>query len=106
MKYFKDEINGCVFAFESDGSQDEFIPENLVEMTPEEIKSHVNPKATKEDVDLARLQGYSNPVTGSDRLFSEAIRMQLMGEPGHEDVRERAIERFKEIQAENPWPEE
>lgn len=106
MRYFKDDISGCVFAFEADGSQDEFIPENLVEMTPEEVLEHLNPKPTEEDVDLARLRGYSNPVTGSDRLFSEAIRMQLMGEHGYEDVRERAIERFKEIQSENPWPKE
>jgi hypothetical protein len=46
MKYFKNEETGEVFAYETDGSQDEFIPEDLVQMTQEEVDLHLNPELT------------------------------------------------------------
>ena len=42
MKYFKK--NGEVFAFESDGSQDELITEDFVKMTKKEVDRHLNPE--------------------------------------------------------------
>lgn len=42
MKYFKD-TNNQVYAYEADGSQDAFIPTNLVAMTPEEVQAHLTP---------------------------------------------------------------
>ncbi|KAF1012288.1 MAG: hypothetical protein GAK29_04873 [Acinetobacter bereziniae] len=42
MKYFKK--NGEVFAFESDGSQDELISEDFVKMTKNEVDRHLNPE--------------------------------------------------------------
>ena len=41
MKYYKK--NNEVFAFESDGSQDEYITEDMVLMTTKEIDQHINP---------------------------------------------------------------
>lgn len=64
------------------------------------------PELLQGDVRVARLLAYANPVTGSDRLFSEAARMQLMGESGWAEVRSQAKERFLEIQSSNPWPTE
>ena len=40
------------------------------------------PKLTREDVERLRLAAYAEPVLGSDRYFSEANRMQVMGEIG------------------------
>lgn len=54
--------------------------------------------------DTARKRAYADPLTGSDRLFSEALRMELMGEDGFEDKREQAIARYNEIQNQFPWP--
>ena len=42
MKYYK--INGEVFAFESDGSQDDFIKPEMSSMTPDEVDRHINPE--------------------------------------------------------------
>lgn len=56
------------------------------------------------DIERYRLRSYADPLTGSDRLFSESLRMQIMGESGHEEVRARAIARFGEIQTQYPWP--
>lgn len=42
MKYFKDGA-GTVYAFESDGSQDDFIPAGLILMTQAEVGEHLNP---------------------------------------------------------------
>ncbi len=41
MKYFRNPQSGEVFAFEADGSQDEFIPSELIPMTPAEIEAHL-----------------------------------------------------------------
>lgn len=64
------------------------------------------PPMSRDEVDAARLREYSNPITGSDRLFAEASRMDIMGEPDFEAVRASAIARYQEIQAANPWPDQ
>ena len=41
MKYFK--LNQDVYAFESDGSQDDYIQEGMIQMSSDEIDRHINP---------------------------------------------------------------
>lgn len=55
-------------------------------------------------VEALRLHAYSDPLTGSDRFFAEAQRMQAMGESDWESVRAAGITRFEEIQRQYPWP--
>lgn len=59
---------------------------------------------TTEEVESLRKAAYANEFTGSDRLFAEAQRMQVMSEAGWESVRDAAIARFEEIKFEYPWP--
>ena len=56
MKYLRDPNSGEVFAFNADGSEDGFIPEDLVAMTAEEVEAHLNPAIvlTGTDVDAER----------------------------------------------------
>lgn len=61
-------------------------------------------KATAADIESGRLKAYSDPITGSDRLFSEASRMKIMNEAGYEAVLEKAMSRYAEIQSQYPWP--
>lgn len=70
------------------------------------IGAYVAPVVTREEVDGARKAAYSDSFTGSDRLFAEAQRMQLMGETGWEAVRDQAVARFEEIKSQHPWPAE
>lgn len=49
MKYFKD-VTGTVYAYEVDGSQDEWIKPDLVLMTPAEVDAHHNPPQTREQL--------------------------------------------------------
>ena len=42
MKYYK--LNNEVFAFEADGSQDDYIIEQMQLMTAEEVDKHINPE--------------------------------------------------------------
>lgn len=51
MKYFKDAA-GVVYAFEADGSQDDFIPAGLTPMTGGEIEEHLNPVVIPAAVDV------------------------------------------------------
>lgn len=55
MKYFKDAA-GTVYAFEADGSQDEFIPAGLTQLTDAEVEAHLNPviPLTATDIDAER----------------------------------------------------
>lgn len=41
MKYYK--LNNEVYAFESDGSQDEYITKHMTKMSDDEIDRHINP---------------------------------------------------------------
>lgn len=70
------------------------------------VGAYVEPVITREDVESARKAAYSDSFTGSDRLFAEAQRMQLMGEAGWEVVRDQAIASFEEIKTHHPWPAE
>ena len=42
MKYYK--LNNVVYAFEIDGSQDDYITDDMVMMTAEEVDRHINPE--------------------------------------------------------------
>ena len=59
---------------------------------------------SRADVEVQRLRAYADPLLGSDRFFSEASRMQIMGDGDWESVRNQGISRYNEIQAELPWP--
>jgi len=50
MKYYKK--GSEVFAFEDDGSQDEYIVEDMIRMTPSEVDKHLNPKKYMTDEQL------------------------------------------------------
>ena len=50
MKYYKKDND--VFAFESDGSQDDYITEDMVMMTDLEVDKHLNPKKYMSDEQL------------------------------------------------------
>ncbi|MEG2707484.1 MAG: hypothetical protein RR959_09095 [Erysipelotrichaceae bacterium] len=41
MKYFK--LNKEVYAFELDGSQDDYIQDGMIQMSSEEVDRHINP---------------------------------------------------------------
>ncbi|MGP5893650.1 hypothetical protein ACTXY8_22690 [Pseudomonas aeruginosa] len=108
MKYFKSE-NGEVYAYEADGSQDEYIKPGLVSMTEAEVQAHLNPpipSLTREQIEALRLRAYADPLTGSDRYFVEASRLQEIGAAQEEiDVAKAAgANRYAEIQNAYPWP--
>lgn len=51
------------------------------------------------ELERRRKLAYADPVNGSDRLFTQAARMQAMGVAGWEDVRDQGIARYAEIKA-------
>ena len=53
MKYFI--LNGEVFAFEADGSQDDYITEHMVKMSDDEVDRHVNPEKYLNDEEKVQL---------------------------------------------------
>ena len=53
MKYYK--LNNEVYAFDANGSQDEYITEDMVKMTDDEVDRHVNPEKYLSDIEKAQL---------------------------------------------------
>lgn len=109
MKYYRDQKTGEVFAYEADGSQDEYIKPNLSPMTDAEVQAHLNPPPlapTREQIEAQRLRAYADQLTGSDRYFAEAARLQAMGAAQEEiDAANAAgANRYAEIQNAYPWP--
>lgn len=108
MIFYKN-TNGEVFAYETKQEREQYGASDLVRMTEAEVDAHLNHAPippTKDQVDAMRLQAYAHPVTGSDRHFAEAVRLQAMAAPQAEiDAAKAAgVARYEAIQAEYPWP--
>ena len=109
MTYFKDKNTNEVYDYDQEQIDGGWVKEGLVPMTDEEVSAHVAPlpiPLTKDQVEAMRLQAYAHPVTGSDRHFAEAVRLQAMAAPQAEiDAAKAAgVARYEAIQAEYPWP--
>ena len=109
MKYYRDPNTSEVFAYEANGSQDGYINPVLIRMTAAEVQSHLNPSSpapTREQIEARRLHAYADPLTGSDRYFAEAVRLQAMGADQAEidAVNAAGAARYAEIQGTYPWP--
>jgi len=63
MKYYKNTITNEVFAFELDGSQDNLIISDMVQMTQAEIDAHINPPKTPAQLAQEAKQAKINQVT-------------------------------------------
>lgn len=60
MKYYK--LNDTVYAFELDGSQDDYITEEMQLMTEEEVDKHINPEKYLSDIEKAQLKRERMPT--------------------------------------------
>ena len=60
MKYYK--LNQEVYAFESDGSQDEYISKNMVKMSEDEVDRHTNPEKYLSDIEKVQLNHERMPT--------------------------------------------
>lgn len=76
MKYFKNE-NNQVFAFESDGSQDDFIPSNLIAITDAEADEIRNPPKS-----IAELK--QNQRLEINGVFEQSMQQITNGSPSNE----------------------
>ena len=107
MNYYKDS-DGNVYAYDDEQVSAGLAGDKAL-MTQEEVEAHVNPPIpplTREQVEALRLTAYANPVTGSDRYFAEAARMNAMGEAGADVVTATGVARYEAIQTEYLWPVE
>lgn len=107
MNYYKDK-SGAVWAYD-DEQVAMGLADDKTSMTPDEVYAHENPAPiplTVEQVEALRLTAYADPVTGSDRYFAEAARMNAMGEAGADAVTAAGVARYEAIQSEYPWPAE
>ena len=69
MKYYLDPVFG-VRAFESDGSQDFLITENMRAMTPDEVDAHLNPPTTYKKALESLNALYQSDVAGFNNAFA------------------------------------
>ena len=60
MKYYK--LNNEVYAFEANGSQDDYITEDMVKMTEDEVDRHANPEKYLSDIEKAQLNRERMPT--------------------------------------------
>lgn len=64
-------------------------------------------EAAIQAVETQRLAAYANPITGSDRHFAEAVRLDAMGDTdGAETARSVGLARYDEIRSQYPWPDD
>lgn len=70
MKYYFNEQNNRIYAYEDDGSQDNIIPSTYVPATPEQISAIINPPVSPNDA--IKLQILEIEKTITVRRLSEA----------------------------------
>ena len=80
MKYYK--LNNEVYAFESDGSQDDYIKEGMILMTEEEVDRHVYPEKyyTEEQKYAIKIASFPtlSPAQFELRLLKAGLRQQVL----------------------------
>ena len=79
MKYFKNNLHE-VFAYESDGSQDAFIEDNLIEITEKEVLKITNPQLSKTQlIGIANSQKGHLLIEASDKMapYQDAIDLGI-----------------------------
>lgn len=60
---------------------------------------------TREQIESVRRVAYADPISGSDRHFAEAVRLEAMGDSiKAESARMLGIVRYQEIKEQYPWP--
>lgn len=109
MKHFRNRVTGVVYGFEDDGSQDDCITLEMDEMTGQEVYDHLHQSKTmtREDIARSRQICYSDPVTGSDRHYMEAVRERAAGNLDMASQAEAlGAARYEEIKKSLPWPEQ
>lgn len=107
MTYFKDKQGNPFY------EPSEAVIENhsLIQITEAEFNAIVTElnkpvQPTKEQVEKMRLAAYADPLTGSDRHFAEAARLEAVGDTeGAESARAAGLARYDEIRLQYPWPE-
>ncbi len=68
---------------------------------------HIPVEVIRTDVEQQRLSAYANPLTGSDRHFAEATRLEAIGDTtGAEEALAAGLARYDEIRSQYPWPKE
>lgn len=93
MKYYKKDSE--VFAFESDGSQDDYITEDMVRMTPSEVDKHVNPTKYMSDAQL-----YEIYVNSLKPLTRRQFKLVLLENDLTSQV-EQAIDNIQDLKEKN-----
>lgn len=71
MKYYK--LNNEVYAFELDGSQDDYIKPEMVLMTDEEVDRHINPEKY-----LTEVEKYDNYLKSLPPLTRRQFKLALL----------------------------
>ena len=80
MKYYK--LNNEVYAFEADGSQDDYIKEGMVRMTDDEVDRHINPEKyyTEEQKYAIKIASFPtlSPAQFELKLLKAGLRQQVL----------------------------
>lgn len=64
-------------------------------------------EAAIQAVETQRLAAYANQLTGSDRHFAKAARLEAIGDTdGAEAARTAGLARYDEIRSQYPWPDD
>ena len=80
MKYYK--LNSEVYAFELDGSQDDYITQDMIPMSDEDIDRHIHPDKyyTEEQKYAIKIASFPtlSPAQFELRLLKAGLRQQVL----------------------------
>lgn len=80
MKYYKDADNN-VFAYDADGSQDEFIPDDLTPISEAEAKAIASPPPTTSEMAAEARAKRDRLLSESDWIVTRSIEASVSPPP-------------------------
>ncbi|QWA30506.1 phage tail assembly chaperone [Pseudomonas sp. RC3H12] len=105
MKYFRNPETNEVFAFESDGSQDEFIGQDLVPMKPAEVEAHLSPPSLSREQIAAAERAWRDAAVTAVLWLRERHRDEQDLQRSTTLSDERFAELLTYLQSLRDWPQ-
>lgn len=108
LKEYKDVSQGAQVPFVNElwEQVEEWLVENGGKWADPPPNPSLDLNQLRNEIEQQRLQAYAHPLTGSDRHFAEAMRLDAVGDTkGAAAARELGLKRYEEIRANHPWPE-
>lgn len=86
MKYFREKETGDVYAYESNGSQDDSIKPGLAPMTDDQVSEYLNPRSTADQIAKKNTDTQSELTNSASAAMTPLLLSLQLGDASDDEV--------------------